>query len=236
MKAFDLIRRAMVLANVRSAIESPDAIMATDGLTTLNEMIEEWALQKLTIPAVARSTHTLTANDGTYSIGESSGDFSAVRPQWINNAGIIPSGGTAEIPLIFFTRDEYAREQLKSTTATFPIRILYEPTVPNGTITLWPIPTTAATLVLYVPTIITQFANLTTDYTFPRGYAKAMRYNLAVEFCTEYGRPIEAGIAEGAAESLANLKRMNIQQDILDVDDALIMRSSIFNYYTGEPL
>lgn len=237
MKAFDLIRRALVLANVSAPIESPDAVMAKDGLQTLNEMIDDWATQKLTIPVVRRHTFPLVALQAAYSIGESgTPDFDMVRPEWINNYGVIPLGDTAEIPLHVYTRDEYAEEQLKTTQATFPIKVLYEPTYPNGTLTYWPVPTTAATVTFYIPTLLTEFADLITDYDLPRGYAKALRYCLAREFCIEYGRPIEAGIEEGATTALGNVKRKNIQEDDLAVDAALIGRSSLFNYYTGEPL
>lgn len=234
MQAFNIIRRALLLANVTAANESPDATMAADGLETLNDMVSDWATQKLTIPAVTRATFPLVALQGTYTIGESgTPDFSAVRPEWINNMSIIPVGNDNEIPLVLYTRDQYAAEPIKSLQSSFPTKVLYEPTVPNGTLTFWPIPDTAPTFVLYVPTIISEFATLTTEYIFPRGYVKALRYQLALEFCTEYGRPVDAMLLRQAEQSFGNIKRKNIQQDELEVDDALLARTSIFNYYTG---
>lgn len=219
-----LITRALQLLGVIAAGELPTADDSADCLVTLNDMVSAWALEPLTIYAQTRLTKTLSPAVQSYTIG-SGAAIDVARPLWVTNAGVIPSGQTSEIPIDMLTEDMWANTLIKSQTSTFPTGVYYDYGFNSsgyGTMTVWPVPTTAPTLVLYLPQAITSFADGTTSYTFPPGYERMLRYNLAVELAPEYGRPLDAALAGLAISSKANVKRANYRPSELKVDSALL--------------
>ena len=214
---------------------NPTADEFADGLLALNDMLNAWATEKLTIYTELRQTKVLTANTQTYTIG-SGGSINVARPLWIHNAGVIPSGQTNEIRLDMISDDEWAKVAIKSLTSTFPTTIFYDYGFNSsgyGTINVWPIPTTAPTLVLYLPQAITAFADGTTTYSFPPGYERMLRYNLAVELAAEFGVSPSPEVMAIAVQSKANVKRANIRIETLDVDGGLLPspgKSTVYNW------
>lgn len=239
MTALDLITRAMRLVGVLADSESPTASEGQDALSALNDMVDAWGTEELAIYAYARNLYTLVANQQGYTIG-SGGDFSQVRPIFLQNVGILPAGQAIalELPIQLLTRDQWARTPTKTVTATFPTQVWYNygHTAVLGKLWFWPIPTTAPQVAIYTPTPVTQFAALATDYSFPPGYARALRYNLALELATEFGRQTPPAVAATAVASKADIKRANIQLYDMSVDAGLLSRGSLWNYYTGEPM
>ena len=222
-----LIARALRLINATSSGETPTASEQADALTALNAMVDSWLTERLTIPQVLRTTKTLTASTQDYTIGVG-GSINIDRPVWIDAAAIIPSGSTEELGISVMTDQDWQRTVIKSQTATFPLGVYYTyaNAVGLGTVSLWPIPTTAPTLVLYTPKgTIVSFATLSTQYYVNAGYERALAYNLAVELADEFGKPIPAGIARIAMESLGNIKRSNIREVILGCDQGVLRRS-----------
>jgi hypothetical protein len=124
------------------------------------------------------------------------------------------------------TRQEYQGLALKTLTMLWPLRYKYEPTTPDGTITLYPVPSTAATLVLYVLTVLSAFATLDTAYTFQPGYLGAFYYNLAVRFMRPFGCKLDGDdlglLLRQAQTGKANVKRMNEVPIDLPVDPAVL--------------
>jgi len=78
------------------------------------------------------------------------------------------------------------------------------------------------------------FADYDTLYDLPPGYARALRYNLAVELAPEFGRPLDPLVAGLAAESLATIKRANVRTVPVGVDAALIVDAAGFDINVGE--
>jgi hypothetical protein len=87
---------------------------------------------------------------------------------------------------------------------------------------------------LYVPTALTQFADLTTAYTFPPGYEEALRYQLSLRLAQEFGAEITGALATLASDSLANIKRVNISQETLGIDPALSASGGKYNWRTDQ--
>ena len=223
-----LIARAMRLIKATAAGEAPTGAESADCLTALNAMVDSWLTERLTIPQVQRLTKALSANTQDYTIG-TGGSINADRPNWIQNAGIIPAGLTAETPIAVLSDDEWAAIGIKSQTATFPEAAYYNYGYASGlgTISVWPIPTTAPTLVLYTPkAVLTSFATLAQDYYLPPGYERALAYNLAIEIADEFGKTIPPGIAMIASESKGNIKRANIRLQELGCDPGTLRRNS----------
>lgn len=235
----DVIRRSLQLLGVVAAGAAPTAQEYADGLLTLNDMVYSWATESLTIYTQSRTLKVLSAGVQTYTIG-AGGSISVERPLWVANAGIIPATTPpGEIQIQILTDAGWAAIATKDLTSTFPSRVYYDygfNASGYGTVTVWPIPTTAPTLVLYLPTAIATFADGTTPHLFPPGYERMLRYNLAVELAAEYGKPLNPVVVALATSSKAEVKRANNRMDDLTVDPALSRRGTLFNWRTGEVL
>lgn len=231
-----LITRALQLLGVVAAGEVPTADDFADGLKTLNDMVTALATERLSIFTQSRTTKVLTATTQTYTIGVGA-VINVARPLWLPNAGVIPvATNTTEIPLALLSDEQWAATSVKTLTSTFPTAVYYNygfSAAGFGTITVWPIPTTGPTLVLYLPTAMGAFADGATSYEFPPGYERMLRYNLALDLAPEYGKPLDPVIAAIAATSKANMKRANNRAEDLRVDSALLTRTGVWDWRIG---
>ena len=78
---------------------------------------------------------------------------------------------------------------------------------------------------LYLPTPLTEFADLSTAYTFPPGYERAIRSNLAVELAPFYGIPVSPDLRNQASSAMLRIKRANVRIREVPIDPSLTRRS-----------
>lgn len=237
LTADSLITGALKLLGVIAGTETPSADQGADGLQRLNEMLDMWQTQGLLIPSISRNVYPLTTA-ASYTIGPG-GTFNQQWPETIVRAGLIYTSGTAslEIPLRLATVDGFANEVMKAVTSPFPGVIYYDHAYVNGlgTITVWPVPTGTFSLqiALYTPATLIQFASLHTAYTFPPGYAKTLRYNLARDLAPEYGKAADPTLVAVALDSLANIKRANSRLMDLQLDPSVLSgRGGVYNIFS----
>jgi hypothetical protein len=218
MTGRDAITTALKKIGALAPGESLDASEATDGLAELNRMLGAWSTQKLIIHAVTQeSPLTLTAGDGTVTMG-TSGDITT-RPMAIEKAVI--RDGTTDYPVDLLTLEEYAAISDKSTQSTYPTALYDDGGYPQRTLTLYPVPSAAKSLVLWTKRALTSIASLDTSVSLPPGYDDAIVYNLAVRLAPEYGRPVDAVVMKLADDGIALIKRANHRPMLLTVDSAL---------------
>lgn len=230
MTAGTLIARTLKLLGVLGAGETADADDALDTLDTLNDMVSGWKLDRLWIHALARTEKALAAGTASYTIG-SGGDINVERPVWIDSALIIqdPTADTpTELPLEVLTDQRWQGISAKSLSGQ-PTALFYDRawTAGLGRVYPWPVPSAAGqTLALYLPAQpASSFADLTTDYTFPPGYQRALRYNLGREIAGEFGTALTPEQTTIAVDSLADIRRANQRPVELTFDRALTANS-----------
>jgi hypothetical protein len=192
--ALTLITRALTTLNVIAPGETPDAVSAQLVFDTLNELVDQWTLQALTVTLVTRTVYPLTAGQGgptnPYTIGPG-GNFDTTpqpRPDVIQHATLLlqQTPYVVELPLALLTDAQYAAQPIKTIGSAYPSTLYYQRTVPLGQIQLWNIPNTSVnSLVLYLPLYTTSFPDYTTYVVLPPGYQKALRLCLA-DACTQY--------------------------------------------------
>jgi len=240
LTALSLITGAMKLIGTLAGSETPEADAAADGLVRLNELIDMWATERLMIPSTARSVYPLSAHTASYTIGPG-GTFNQAWPEVIERAGFTFTSGTMtlEIPLPVLTLAGFANIAIKALETPFPGGLYYDHAYSNGlgTITLWPVPdgSYSLNLVLYTPANLSQFASLSTAYAFPPGYARALRYGLAVELAPEYGKPADSFLIQSAMEAKANVKRANLKLYDLPVDPGVLGRQrGVYNIFSDQ--
>ena len=210
--------------------ETPEAATMQQAFAALQQLIDSWTTQSLTVLVVERTVYTLTANQQSYSIGPTTEtpDFdtgTAARPPLIQGAGLVLNYTTpvTEIPLQSLTDAQYQLISVKGQTSTQPTQYYYQPTDPLGEVWLWPNPTTGVNgLALYTPYLTPQFSALSTYVVLPPGYARALEWNMALELSTPaFGVPLDPLVDRMATTSLAQLKRSNYKPSDLSLDAAL---------------
>jgi hypothetical protein len=218
--AADLIRRSLKLLSVLAAGESMSAEDAADGLVELNLLLGSWANERLLVHGVRRATYTLTPSLSPHTVG-SGGTFSTTRPLRIDRAGIISAGETEETPLHILTDAQYAAIGNKAQTDSAPDRLWMEQTYPTAKLWLWPVPTTAATLVLYAWSRITELA-AADSVSLPDGYENALAHALALQWAPMFGVEPSGTLIQNASDAVAAIKRTNTQTPQAEVDAALL--------------
>jgi len=236
----DLITLVLKDIGVVAKTEVPTPDELNDAFTTANMMLDSWAIDRLMIFQNVRSVYPLVSGQQFYAIGQSgSPDFNAVRPIWIQDAGIIQAAYTPnfELPVRILTIDEWASLTIKNQPATQSWYLYNDYAYPNSNLALWPVPSVSTLqLALYVPTPLTQFTSVTSTLSVPPGYLAALRWNLAVWCCPMFSKQIDPVVGKLAGDSLAAVQRANKRLDTLGVDDALVggVDRGIFNYLTGQ--
>lgn len=214
-------------------LEPGDALSPQDGalgLRTLNRFIGSLKTQNLSFPFLDRDVFAVVANQGTYTIGPG-GDFDTIRPQSLAGAAwLAPTTGATtgrlEVSVRLLTDNEWASLSLKDMTNAQWTAVHYSPTYAGGlgTIELWPVPNTDLNdLVLYRGDVIQGFANLTTFYDFPPGYAELLQFNLEKRLCRVYSgaREWTALDDELARDALRLVKRQNFRLEDTALDQTL---------------
>lgn len=226
MTGLALISGALTQLGVLAAGETLASDDAAEGLERLNDWIDSLGTERLTIYKLLRTEQVLAQGTASYTLG-SGGAINIVRPVWLQDAGLILDNTAAvpeERPIKILTDDEWARLPNKTQTGIVgSVYCNFDWAAGLALVSVYPVPDSATTtLVLYTPVALTEFADLVTDYTFPPGYRRFLRTNLALELAPEYGRPLDPALVQQALESKAQIKRANLRLSELRIDRALV--------------
>jgi hypothetical protein len=224
MTGFDIIQsalRRLNIVNVGDPIEDEDASTAFEAL---NDLVDSWSIDRLKIFTVASATYPLTAGQASYTIGKdptgtATADLDVARPARIENANLLIQG--LAYPLYLANDDEWARRGLRDYSA-LPGMLYNDGGHPLSTLSLYPGPSEGWTLELFSWQALTQFADLSTDYALPPGYARALKFALAVELAPDYDREPSAALLRQAVEAKAAIENHNIEDLTQQCDPALI--------------
>lgn len=237
MTGQDLITGALRLIGVVASGESLDASQATDGLSALNDMLDSWSNDSLLIYDKVRETFNLLNAQKTYAWGTGAADFNSSRPLKVEEFLIQVPGVSPvnEIPCDILTKEQYTDILIKDLASTFPQKCYPDYGYPNVNINVWPVPNQTVVGVFYSWKALSQIAALTTTVSLPPGYARALRFNLAIELAPEYGKAITPEIAAIAVEAKEMLERTNTNPVFLGMDRELVAKPAHWNWRTGEP-
>ncbi len=216
--------------------EVPTGAEASDALTVLNQMLDSWAADRLMVFTITIDEFSLVPNQQVYTYG-TGGNFDAPRPARIDRVSIVSLTNVAqplELPIAYLTDRDWQQFPVKNITTTLPQTVYDDQAFPLRNLTFWPIPTAPVNTRVYHWTPLTQYANLTTDNTYPPGYIEALRYNLALRLMAEfpggYDPVMSTTTAALAVESLARVKSMNLPLIEAFCDAALDSNSVRYNW------
>jgi hypothetical protein len=230
----DIVTAALRELGVLAAGEVATADEANSGLEELNRLVDQWAGERLLIYRVTRTTWTISATQN-YTVG-AGGTVNVVRPVYLDHVNLIDTSTDPdqETPLTPLTDDAWAAITQKAATSTQPSNWYYNPTFPLGTLSLWPVPTSATLQgALYAPQHVSEFTSLDEVISLPPGYRRMLIKNLARDLAPSYDRPVHPELKEEAIESKATVKRNNLRLMDLSFDAAVLGNSTAFDIYTG---
>ena len=236
--AGDQINRALRLLGVLAEGETPSASVSQDCLMALNQMIESWNTERLSV----FSTIDQIVMWPTYSINETLGpsgslvrvNGTAVRPILVDDATYFRDPQTnVSYGIKLINQQQYDGIAVKTVTSTYPQVMFVNMTYPDIDIFIYPKPTRLLEFHFISVEELTQPANLATNILFPPGYLRAFAYNLACEIAPEFGVEPSPQVSRIAMTSKRNLKRINNPDDVMSMPYSLIATRQRFNVYAG---
>lgn len=227
--ASTIVTTALRKLGVLSAGQSATSDDLTDGLASLNSMIESWSIDSLNVPFQTQVSHTLDGSQ-SYTIG-SGGDINTTRPTFIASAFVKVSNINYPMTII---RDRSTWSGIYDRRITgIPEFIYYDAAYPLGTIEVWYVGDSTHTLYLNTRGQLEQFADTTTNIDLAPGYERALAFNLAIEIAPDYETEPSQLILKTAQESLTSIKRLNRENPIMSYDQAIPTRSRTYNIEAG---
>ena len=210
-------------------------------LVKLNNLVDQWTSESLMLYSEVRTTWTISANDGSYTVG-TGGNVNVARPVYVDYVNFIDTSQDPdlEIPLVPLTDQAYAAIPQKALTSTLPGYFWYNLTYPTATLEIWPIPTsTTLQGAMYARAQVGEFSALSTSISLPPGWRRCLVANLAIELAPAFEREPSATLVKIAAQSKATLKRSNIRLVDASLDAGALIganrkHSSYFDFLTGQ--
>jgi hypothetical protein len=209
--------------------ETPEPSATDLAFRRLNDMLDAWRNQQLLAYHIGWQSVALTPSTQTRTIG-TGGQINVTRPTRIDVGSYVVVGSESH-DLKQVTRDEWASISEKTLGGDRPYVFYYEPSSPLGVVHFWPQGT--CTAYLAIPTILSTFADLSTEYTLPPGYKDAIVLSLAEKLCRPFSRPIPVTLRADAGNARNLIKRANLQVPQLDMPDGRRVRGSYADFLSG---
>lgn len=231
--AADQIRAALRLIGVLAEGESPSPETANDALTAMNQMIDSWSTERLSVFTTQDQTFTWPAGTISRSLGPT-GDFVGTRPIKLDDSTYYRDPGTGvSYGIKIINQQQYDGIAVKTVRSTYPQVIWVNTDYPNITMFLYPVPTKDLEWHFISVHELHQPATLNTELLFPPGYLRAFKYNLAVEIANEFGVEAPPSTQRIAIASKRNIRRINNPEDLMSMPYSLIATRKRFNIYAG---
>ena len=185
--AGDQINAALRLIGMLAEGETPSANTSNDALSALDQMIDSWNTERLTVFSTQDQVFTWTPNQISRTLGPT-GNFVGNRPILIDDSTYFkdPTNGIS-FGIKLINQQQYNGIAVKTVTSTYPQVMWVNMSYPNIDMYVYPVPTKALEWHFISVTELTQPATLATSLTFPPGYLRCFKYNLACEIATEFG-------------------------------------------------
>jgi hypothetical protein len=227
----DIVKGAMKNIGVLASGETPCSEDSNDIFNSLNDMIDSWSTENLTVYGIKIESFPLVAGKQEYTIG-SGGDFDTGVPIETDYLYFRNSQGQ-DFPIQLRSDRFWGDVAIKSTGSTIPRFAYVDNNYPLKTVYLYPVPN-GGTIIFHNKRQINVFTSLSETVSLPKGYNRALTTNLAIEIAPQFGATVSPELASLATKSLANIKRANIREVTLKSDPSIISNRGSFNYRTGE--
>jgi hypothetical protein len=231
--AGDQINGALRLLGVLAEGETPSAATADDALLALNQMIDSWNTERLTVFSTIDQVETWPPGERYRTFGPT-GDIVGDRPILVDDSTYFrdPASGIS-YGLKLINQQQYNGIAVKTVTSTYPQVLWVNMTYPNIEMYVYPVPTKVLEFHIVSVQPLSQPANLATELTFPPGYLRCFRYNLACELAPEFGVEPSPQVQRIAMASKRTLKRINNPDDIMSLPYSIVGTRQRYNIFAG---
>ena len=205
-----MILRSLRLTGEKRRGDTLTSNEQTECLAELNAMLESWANERLMIHTVFTTSFSLTASQGSYTIG-SGGNFNMTRPTKVIDPCYIRDSSGNDTKLKIISAETYGMITDKDSDGSYPEYVFYDysySATSTARIYFWPEPQTGLTAFLSGMQPFTNFSTMTHNLSLPPGYQRAIEYNYAIEAAGGLTE-VDPQVAMVARESKAALKRLN---------------------------
>jgi hypothetical protein len=226
------IERALRLLGVLAEGETPSAATSQDALMALNQMIDSWNTERLSVFCTQDQIFTWPASILSRTLGPT-GDFVGNRPVLLDDSTYFKAPSGVSYGIKFINQQQYNGIAVKTVTSTFPQVMFTNMTFPNIEMYVYPRPTQNLEWHFVSVQELANPATLSTVLFYPPGYLRAFTYNLAMEFAPEFGIEPSPQVQRIAMTSKRNLKRINNPDDVMALPYALVANRQRFNIYAG---
>lgn len=231
--AGDQINRSLRLLGILAEGETPSAAMSQDALIAMNQMIDSWNTERLSVFCTQDQVFTWPAGEYIRTLGPS-GNFVGLRPVLLDEATYYRDPGTnVSFGIKFINQQQYDGIAVKTVTSTYPQVCFVNMGFPDITMSIYPRPTRDLEWHFVSVQELSQPATLATELHFPPGYMRAFTYNLAMEFAPEFGVEPSPQVSRISMTSKRNLKRINNPDDVMSMPYAIVATRQRFNVYAG---
>jgi hypothetical protein len=231
--AGEQINGALRLIGQLAEGETPSAATSQDALSALNQMIDSWNTERLSVFSTQDQVFSWPPNVLSRTLGPS-GNFVGNRPILLDDSTyfIDPASGIS-YGIKIINQQQYDGIAVKTVTSTYPQVIWINMDYPNIDMYVYPKPTKVLEWHFISVEELTQPATLTTTLSFPPGYLRAFRYNLACEIAAEFGVEPSPQVKRIAMSAKRNLKRINNPDDVMSIPYAIVSTRQRFNIFAG---
>jgi hypothetical protein len=230
--AGDQINRALRLLGILAEGETPSAAMSQDALMAMQQMIESWNTERLSVFCTQEQVFTWPSGLISRTLGPT-GNFVGLRPVLLEDSTYFRAPNNVSYGIKFINQQQYNGIAVKTVTSTYPQVIFVNMTFPDVEMFIYPRPTQDLEWHFVSVEELSNPATLATNLFFPPGYLRAFAYNLAMEIAPEFGVEPSPQVQRIAMTAKRNLKRINNPDDIMSLPYALVSNRQRFNIFSG---
>ena len=231
--ARDLINDTHRLLNLTASGNVLPESNYQDNLRSLNQMIDSWNLERLAVFSTQDQIFTWPSGEFSRTLGPT-GDFVGARPAQLDDSTYFRDPQTnVSYGIKFINQQQYNGIAVKTVTSTYPQVLWVNYSFPDIEMYVYPKPLRALEWHFVSIDPLTEPATLATTLSFPPGYLRAFRYNLACEIAPEFGVEPSAQVQRIAMYSKRNLKRINNPDDIMALPYSIVGTRQRYNIFAG---
>jgi hypothetical protein len=197
----DLLTDALVEIRAARAGDTVAAEILAFALGKLNRLFDRWNANPEAKYRMGFASYTLTPNHQPHTIGPSAADFTVTqRPARIEAASLVLTSVTPNVRIPLDVHHEAAwwdAVSVQGLSSSIPFDLYYDTDWPNGSIYLWPEPSTAYDLEILTAGLFNVLVATDTLW-LPFGYRDAVTLTLAEELAPGTGQQVSPGTASSA--------------------------------------
>ena len=231
--AGDQINGALRLIGMLAEGETPSAATSQDALVAMNQMIDSWNTERLSVFSTQDQIFTWPASTQSRTLGPT-GNFVGNRPVLLDDSTYFRDAATnVSYGIKMINQQQYNGIAVKTVTSTYPQVLWINMTYPDIEMYVYPVPLRPLEWHFVSIEELTQPAVLATTLSFPPGYLRAFKYNLACEIAAEFGVEPSPQVSRIAMTSKRNIKRINNPNDVMAMPYGIVANRQRYNIYAG---